>query len=74
MTKRRNPLGNLAILGKGGVHSRAQSAKRAAEKHALNDEIDKWYEEDEILPSNKLDGQQAIEPSLKRGDYFLSAR
>ena len=56
MTKRRNPLGNLAILGKGGVHMRAKSAIRATEKRALVDDIDAWYEEDDRQPSDRLDG------------------
>ena len=74
MTKRRNPLGNVAILGKGGVHMRTKSVIRAAEKCALVDDIDAWYEEDDRQPSNRLDGPQAIEPSLKPGVIIPGVR
>jgi hypothetical protein len=63
MLKRRNPLGNLPILGKGGVHVRTNAAKRATNKRALGSELDDWYEEFEERRNERLDGK-AIEPLL----------
>ncbi len=61
MTKRRNPLGNLPILGKGGAHVRSNAAKRASNKRALGNELDDWYEAIQERRNAGLDGK-AIEP------------
>jgi len=63
MLKRRNPLGNLPILGKGGAHVRTTAAQRATSKRALGGELDDWYEEFEERRNKRLEGK-AIEPLL----------
>ncbi len=70
MIKRRNPLGNLAILGKGGAHVRTNAAKRASNKRALGSELDDWYEETKERGNEGLDGK-AIEP-LRLGREFTN--
>lgn len=63
MNKRRNPLGNLPILGKGGAHVVTNTTKRASGKRSLGYELDYWYEENEERYNERLDGR-AIEPFL----------
>ncbi|MFT4561618.1 MAG: hypothetical protein ACI9BW_001359 [Gammaproteobacteria bacterium] len=63
MLKRRNPLGNLPILGKGGAHVRSTAAKRATNKRALGRELDDWYEDFEERRNDRLGGK-ATEPFL----------
>lgn len=66
MTRRRNPLGHLPILAKGGVHERSKSGQRARLKRSLDAAIDQWREDvDDELSSTKLDGS-AVEP-FQRG-------
>ncbi|MFT4582232.1 MAG: hypothetical protein ACI915_000019 [Gammaproteobacteria bacterium] len=76
MLKRRNPLGNLPILGKGGAHVRTNAAKRAGNKRALGGDLDDWYEGIKEQRNEGLDGK-AIEPfsfsrRLTRGSVSLS--
>lgn len=40
--KRRNPLANVVMLRKGGVHEKSRSAKRQADKRALHKELKKY--------------------------------
>ena len=62
MVKRRNPLGNLPILGKGGAHHRTRSALRARARRGLCDELADWYAELDKENRDALDAKD-IEPS-----------
>ena len=64
--RRRNPLGALPILGKGGVHVRSKSGQRSGEKRQLASAIDEYFDDQNDTTSNdeleRLDSKP-VEPS-----------
>ena len=65
MPKVRNWVARSPLLKKGGVHERAQSGSRALARRALDDAIDDWYEEQEMMEStaDEVTGSESSNPS-----------
>lgn len=71
MTKRRNPLGRAAILGKGGVHLQSRSGGRHAAKRAMRRGIDEWLAlsaDDAPAGTVRAQPRRAEKPS---GDFLI---
>lgn len=70
MSKRRNPVANAPILGKGGVHQKSKSALRKQAKRALAKEIRAMYRAQDA-PSR--DGHRRPVPRALREHCFQTA-